>query len=485
MRRNSVAAMAVVTALVGGSAFVATTVPATAASGGTVSVAYESFGSNITLQQLMTKAKAEFQANYRGWTINLEPIAAPENDYYTKLDLMSSSASIAPDVLYEDTFLVNSDVVAGFLAPIDSMVKAWPDWSQYSPAAQAAARGANGHIYGVSMGTDTRGLWYNKDLLAKAGIKLPWQPKTWADVVRAAAAVKKADPGVIPINIYSGVAPGEGTTMQGFEMFLYGTNNPLFDYSTGKWEMAGAGFTAALNAYKTFFSRGLAETPQEVSGTTWGDEVGARLLPQGKLAIDLDGSWVASEWAKTGVAPWPQWSTLMGEAAMPTENGQAPGKVSMSGGWLLSVGSHAPNKQMAFNFITIALDYQNSLFYDIGAGQIATRADVASAPSYEDANNSVSAFSSYVPFTHFRPAFTAYPKLSNEIQLLTGQVMTGQATLPRSPLATTTTWWASSAERPRNPHRCNQAKGGLRRQSRVCLSRKARGPAGPSGGGDS
>jgi multiple sugar transport system substrate-binding protein len=57
------------------------------------------------------------------------------------------------------------------------------------------------------MGTDTRGLWYNKNLLAKAGIKLPWQPKTWADVVRAAAAVKKADPGVIPINIYSGVAP--------------------------------------------------------------------------------------------------------------------------------------------------------------------------------------------------------------------------------------------------------------------------------------
>ena len=37
-------------------------------------------------------------------------------------------------------------------------------------------------------------------------------------------------------------------------------------------------------------------------------------------------------------------------------------------------------------------------------------------------------FSSFVPFTHFRPAFTTYPKLSNEIQVITGQVMTGQAT---------------------------------------------------------
>ena len=63
----------------------------------------------------------------------------------------------------------------------------------------------------------------------------------------------------------------------------------------------------------------------------------------------------------------------MGVAAMPTESGQGQGSVSMSGGWLLSVGSHATNKQMAFNFITLALDYQNSLFYDIGAGQIATR----------------------------------------------------------------------------------------------------------------
>jgi multiple sugar transport system substrate-binding protein len=125
----------------------------------------------------------------------------------------------------------------------------------------------------------------------------------------------------------------------------------------------------------------------------------------------------------------------MGVAAMPTENGQGAGKVSMSGGWLLSVGSHSTNKQMAFNFITMALDYQNALFYDIGAGQIATRADVAAASSYKSSNASITAFSSFVPFTHFRPAYTAYPKLSNEIQVITGQVMTGQDT-PAAGVAT-------------------------------------------------
>ena len=37
-------------------------------------------------------------------------------------------------------------------------------------------------------------------------------------------------------------------------------------------------------------------------------------------------------------------------------------------------------------------------------------------------------FSTFVPFTHFRPAFADYPKLSDEIQVITGQIMTGQQT---------------------------------------------------------
>ena len=431
MRRKFLVSGLAVMMLSTGGTLTALASPAIASSGGTISVAYENYGTNITLNNLMVKVKGEFQKQYPGWTVNLEPIAAPENPYYTKLDLMSSSASTAPDVLYEDTFLVNSDVADGFLAPIDSYLAKWSGWSQYSAAAKAAAKSSNGHIYGVSMGTDTRGLWYNKQLLAKAGIAVPWHPKTWADVLAAAEAVKAKDPGVTPINVYSGIGTGEATTMQGFEMFLYGTNNPLFDYSTGKWEQAGTGFQSTLNVYKQLYSQGLAESPQAALSPNNGSTVAEQLLPQGKLAIDLDGSWVSSDWApasKGGVAPWPQWSKVMGVAAMPTQSGQGPGDVSMSGGWLLSVGSHATNKQMAFNFITLALDYQNSLFYDIGAGQIATRADVAATPSYKASNASITAFSSFVPFTHFRPAFPDYPKLSNEIQVITGQVMTGQST---------------------------------------------------------
>jgi multiple sugar transport system substrate-binding protein len=431
MRRKIVVSGVAMVAMTTAGVLTALAPPVAASSGGTIKVAYENYGANITLNTLMQKAGAEFQKAYPGWTVDLEPIAAPENPYYTKLDLMSQSASTAPDILYEDTFLVNSDTAAGYLAPLGSYLSKWSGWDQYSAAAKAAAKGVDGQIYGVSMGTDTRGLWYNKTLLKKAGVAVPWHPTSWAQILSAAEAVKKAEPGVTPMNVYGGVGDGEGSSMQGFEMFLYGTNNPLYDSKTNKWEMAGAGWASTLNIYKTIYGEGLAPTPQTALSPNIGATVAEQLLPQGKLAIDLDGSWVSSDWApasKGGVAPWPQWSSVMGETAMPTENGQGAGKVSLSGGWLLSVGSHATNKQMAFNFITIALDQQNSLFYDIGAGQIATRADVASAPSYKSSSASITAFSSFVPFTHFRPAYTAYPKLSNEIQVVTGQVMTGQAT---------------------------------------------------------
>jgi multiple sugar transport system substrate-binding protein len=406
--------------------------PASASSGGTISVVYQVQGGTNALTALVNTAKTEFQKQYPGWTVNLEPITSPaENEYYTKLDLMNGSASTAPNVMYEDTFLVNSDVAAGYLSPLNSYLSTWSGWKEFSPAAQAAAKGANGKIYGVSMGTDTRGLYYNKQIFAKVGLPVPWHPTSWAQVLAAAETIKAKDPGVTPMNVYGGLGEGEGSTMQGFEMFLYGTNNWLWDSTHAKWEKAGAGFQSALGVYQQIYVKdNLGPTVQTALGSQTWQTVQQGLMPQGKLGIDLDGSWVTSDYIGSGPKPWPQYTKVLGVAPMPTENGQGPGHVSLSGGWLLSVGSHGTSaqKQMAFNYITIALNQKNSLTYDITGGQVASRQDVATAPAYKNQGPLVATFSSFVPFTHFRPAFAAYPKLSTEIQTITGQVMTGQET---------------------------------------------------------
>jgi multiple sugar transport system substrate-binding protein len=398
----------------------------------TVTVAYQKFGAFTQMDKHMRKVKTEFEKANPGLKVKLVPIQADENSYYTKLNLMSRSASTAPDVLYEDTFLVNSDISAGYLAPIDSEVAKWADWSQFSKSAQAAGKGEDGKTYGVPMGTDTRGLYYNKELFAKAGLPADWQPKSWDDILSAARTIKAKLPGVIPINVYSGKGAGEGSTMQGFEMLLYGTADTLYDGTSKKWTVSSTGMTDSMKFIKTIFDEKLAPDPQDALDPQFGTKLSTSLLPEGKLAIDLDGSWQSGTWKPTGAKPWPEYSKVLGMAAMPTQDGAAPGKTSMSGGWLLSIGAKTKNKAAAWKFISLALNKENSTAYDMTASQIAMRKDVADDPTYKSSDPTIPFFTSLVQYTHFRPAYTAYPKISNEIQVAMESVMTGQSSVAAS-----------------------------------------------------
>jgi len=397
--------------------------------GKTIKVAYQKFGAFVQMDQHMQKVKKEYEKAHPGFKVELEPIQADENSYYTKLNLMSRSSSTAPDVLYEDTFLVNSDISAGYLAPLDGYLSKWADWNQFTPAAKTAGKGADGKTYGVPMGTDTRGLYYNKQLFQKAGLPTDWQPKSWDDILAAARTIKQKLPGVTPFNIYSAKSAGEGATMQGLEMLLYGTKDTLYDDASKKWVVSSTGLTDSMNFLRTVFKEKLGPSPQDELDPQWGTKVSTDLIPNSKLAINLDGSWLTGTWKKTGSKPWPQYSSVLGVAAMPTQDGAAPGKTSMSGGWLLSVGSKSKNKQAAWNFIALALNRENSLSYDNAASQIAERKDVASDPSYTASDPFTPFFTSLVSVTHFRPAYADYPKVSDAIQVAMEAVMTNQSSV--------------------------------------------------------
>jgi multiple sugar transport system substrate-binding protein len=392
----------------------------------TIKVAYQKFGNFTQADELFKDVKADYEEANPGITVELVPIEAQQNDYFTKLALMNRSPSTAPDVMYEDTFMIKSDVEAGYLAPLDDYLAEWDEWDQFVDGAKEAGAGDDGKTYGVSMGTDTRGLWFNKDVLAKAGLPEDWAPKSWDELLEAARAIKESDPDVVPFNMYSGKPQGEAAVMQGFEMLLYGTGDTL--YEDGTWVLGSQGFVDALGFIETVFTEGLAPTPQQALDTNIGNTVQAEWLPEGKVGIALDGSWVAGNWLESGVAPWPEWSEKMGAAAMPTQDGTDPGAVSMSGGWTLAMGSGSGNPDAAFDFIAMALDRENSLWFDVAASQIAVRTDVAEDPEYTKTNPTTEFFTDLVDVTHFRPATSDYPKVSNEIMVAMEAVMTGQQT---------------------------------------------------------
>ncbi|MFC6061275.1 extracellular solute-binding protein [Streptomyces ochraceiscleroticus] len=374
--------------------------------------------------------KKEFEKANPGKQVKLVPIKAPDSEYYTKLQQMLRSPKTAPDLVYEDTFLINSDITSGYLKPLDPYLDKWRDWEQFIDTAKTAARGEDGKTYGVPDGTDTRGLWFSKDIFKKAGLPEDWQPKNWDDILETARTIKKKVPDVIPLNVYTGKPAGEMATMQGFEMLLYGTGeDPLYDPDQKKWVAGGKGFTDSLKFVETVYKEKLGPEVSDALDPNIGARARGELMPEGKLAINLDGSWLPQDWIKGSGHEWPEWSQELGLAHMPTQHGRAPGKVSMSGGWTWAIPAKAGNPDLAFEFIKTMQTKKNAQKWYIANSGIAVRKDVAEDPQYVKAQPGIKFFTDLVAHTHYRPAYPVYPKVSTAIQEAMEGVTTGDTSV--------------------------------------------------------
>jgi multiple sugar transport system substrate-binding protein len=127
-----------------------------------------------------------------------------------------------------------------------------------------------------------------------------------------------------------------------------------------------------------------------------------------------------------GAAPWPQWEQTMGIAKMPTQFGDDPKYVTLSGGWADSITARSQHKKEAFDVLKVAYSKEMLASYDVAAAQITPRKDIVDVPEYKNVPLS-SFFTELVGFTQFRPGFPAYPKLSVEIDRAMQQVMQGQS----------------------------------------------------------
>ncbi|MGK5733478.1 extracellular solute-binding protein [Streptomyces sp. URMC 124] len=401
----------------------------------TVKIAYQRTTDNKTrtMDDYLAGIKRQFERAHDGKKLQLVPVQAAQADYYAKLQQMMRSPKTAPDIVREDTFLITSDIKAGYLRPLDDKLAGWKDWGRFAPSAKAAAKGEDGKTYGVPDGTETRGLWFNKEVFARAGLPADWHPRTWNEVLDAARTIKKKVPGVTPLNVYTGKAPGEAATMQGFEMLLYGTGkDPLYDPAGRKWVSGSRGFRDALEFVRTVFADKLGPEPADALDPGIDNRVATDWLPSGKLAIDLDGSWLGKYWQPGGSRPWPEWASVMGRAPFPTQNGAAPGAVSLSGGWTWSVSAKSAKADLAWQVIETLQTTENATAWTVLDGQIAVRDDVAASRRYLTSMPGVDFFTALVKFTHYRPALPVYPQVSGAIREAMEAVTTGDASVQRA-----------------------------------------------------
>ena len=281
---------------------------------GTLRIAFQQFGSNTIKQEWIERAAETFSAQNPELVIDLVPIVASENDYFTKNELLMSSPRTSPDLVYEDSFILLSDVGAGYLQPMTDLVEGWDHWDDIAEASKLAVTGEDGEVYGVPITTDTRAIWFHRGVFEQAGLPADWQPTSWEDILEAARAIKDSGSEAIPFFMFAGTPQGEKASMQGFEMLLYGTGDGtgLYDEDTKKWVLGSQGFIDSLAFLKTVVDEELTASLGQLLDPNISEQIYTSLLPDAKLGMLIDGSWISQNWTETAGRPWPEWPEVVG-----------------------------------------------------------------------------------------------------------------------------------------------------------------------------
>ena len=392
-----------------------------------IRIAFQQFGSGTIKQEWITTAAQEFSAENPELTVELVPIVASENDYFTKNELLMSSPRTSPDLVYEDSFILLSDVGADYLQPITDLVEGFEHWDDIAEASKKAVTSEDGEAYGVPITTDTRAIWFHRDVFAEAGLPEDWQPGSWEEILEAARAIRDSGSEAIPFFMFAGTPQGEKASMQGFEMLLYGTGDGsgLYDAETKKWILGSPGFVDSLTFLKTLFDEELTATLGQHLDPNISETIYSSLLPDGKLGMLVDGSWISQNWTETAARPWPEWPDVVGLADMPTQDGGGTGTITLAGGWGLSIPEYVTDRDVAYRFLEKLVSTQTLVQYAIADNHITVRADVADKEEYLSYSPAVEYFTDLLETAYYRPALPAYPEVSSAIQEAMEAVMTG------------------------------------------------------------
>ncbi|WP_027627046.1 ABC transporter substrate-binding protein [Ruminiclostridium cellobioparum] len=161
----------------GGSAASEVSTPAAPAEKAKVTLWY--YWENKDHQQILTDIVKQYNTSQNEVEVT--------NEYYPFADFkkvlsIGLAASKLPDLVLIDNPDHAAYAAMGLFADITDKIKDWPDKEQYFEGPWKSCT-LNGKVYGIPFGSNDLALYYNEDMLNKAGVK---PPQTW-DELRAAA----------------------------------------------------------------------------------------------------------------------------------------------------------------------------------------------------------------------------------------------------------------------------------------------------------
>ena len=335
---------------------------AAAASKVTISVAY---AANTTFDTTplgltwWTSVKAQYEKLYPNVTVKLIAVQGGEPDFLEKLALDYHTTSTSPTLAQFPSTEIALYQSSGWLKSLSPFLKGSSWFAQYPKVIQNEGL-INGKIYAVSSGENNVGLYYDKAILSKAGIALPWQPKNWADIISAAEKIKKAEPKIIPLWVDAGTSAGPNGAGYGILNLLAGSSTPTIQTASGKMVVSSPGLLQTLNFFHTMFSKGLGAPTSQLFSLNNAPNIPSADFKKGTLGIAVGANFLAGNWTKQVSFPyWPQASTAIGIAGLPKVNGG--GYASTLSGWDYGISSTATSAEAtaAFNFMNVAQGQTN------------------------------------------------------------------------------------------------------------------------------
>jgi len=371
-----------------------------------------------------------FKAENPGTEIEIIEIVSG-SDMYAKITMMMQSEQTSPDVISEDGFMINSDAAAGYLQSLDEIVSANSDFENFVPAIMDGAKGADGQQYGIPFSTDVQGIWYNKNLLAQAGVSVPFEPKNWDEIMDAAIKLKAlGDSELIPVFLYGSKTHPEETSMRTFQALYSGTGSQLYDYGTEKWIVDKENLLHVFNFINDVYNVEQVGPPLSVaSQQSIGDLFRSDYMQNDKLGLYFSGSWESGQWGAGKTHDWPEGLDVWGFAKIPTVDGREPGYTSMSGGWTWAIPTNANNKEGAKALLEFVSSKDVQLSYNLFSGDLAVRSDVMEDSTYSSQPMSVVNESAEIMnYTHFRPSVEGYSTITGMYTEIVESIAMGSAT---------------------------------------------------------
>lgn len=361
-----------------------------------------------------------------GDTVNAIKLPGQGYDQRIALDL---SAGTAADVNVIDSFMVSELAAAGYLTPLNDMAAAWDQYQYYLPGLLEVAS-YQGNVYALPTDTDVRMLWYDKSNFEKAGIAMPWEPKSWTDILDAAQKLK--DAGVqYPFQLPAGTKQGEATTMQGVYMALLGADVPegdrnrLLKRDTNQW----IGDSPALRRVFDLYHQVYVERELNPADLNYATDIGAAVraaLADDKLGILASGSWEdACLWdcnappsreERDALVAWTPWPGSGEPGTKETTN--------ISGGWAIGINAKAADADASWKLVTSIFDEGNFKAWTLANHRMAVRTDISESPEYT-ADPFLAEATALAADTTGRDTIPGYQTVSALIQQATSDLLDG------------------------------------------------------------